>query len=72
MPDMFSNCIDTYVQIKFVKKVCVCKVCGFSVNVASDETSRDGQDPAAALEAHVMEHSLKELYATNYKAPKQW
>ena len=72
MPAMFNNCIETYVQIQCVKKVSVCKVCGFSVDVTSDATSRDERNPAASLEAHVMEHSLKELYATNCETKKQW
>ena len=65
MPEVFRNCIESRVKIRLVEKVYSCKVCGFSVDTSQGEaTSQGGVLPLDLLEAHVMEHSLKELYAT--------
>ena len=65
MPEVFRNCIETRVKIQVIEKNYACRVCGFSVDV-SDQGSlhEDDNRPLDTLEAHVMEHSLKELYAT--------
>lgn len=70
VPEVFRNCVDTFVKIRLVEKVRVCKVCGFSVPATDSLAPSDGGGERALL-AHVMEHSLKELYETGHTIP-QW
>ncbi|XP_076820688.1 uncharacterized protein LOC143466001 isoform X1 [Clavelina lepadiformis] len=67
MPEVFRNCIETRVKIQLIDKVHVCKVCGYSV-VTTNPSNTVEVDKI--LQAHVMEHSLKELYATGYEMGK--
>jgi len=55
VPEVFRNCIETYMKVQFVQRFHVCKVCGFKV-------TQDDEGGSEILAAHVMEHSLKELY----------
>ena len=64
IPEIFRNCIESRVKLRIVQKVFSCKVCGFSVDISQGEVNQGGASPLDILEAHVMEHSLKELYAT--------
>jgi len=69
-PEAFRNCVDVHVEVKLIRKMHVCKVCGFSVPVPvadpRDDPAAQRPGPEAELLEHVMGHSLKELYETGY------
>ncbi|XP_039266614.2 uncharacterized protein LOC120342030 [Styela clava] len=51
---LFQNSVETVMKVKYIEKVNMCRVCGFSLLV-------DENNNATAMKSHVMEHSLKEL-----------
>uniref|UniRef100_H2Y9K9 Uncharacterized protein n=1 Tax=Ciona savignyi TaxID=51511 RepID=H2Y9K9_CIOSA len=65
MPEVFQNCVGTYMKVKLVQKMHVCKVCGFSVDATDSKEVGE-----KTLQTHVMEHSLKEIYETGSEVSK--